>query len=180
MVDCADIRLRLEVRRRSFTGKEAVGMFFKLRRILKLGRRQEGSAAVEFALCLIPLLLIVGGILDYGQLWYMQSVLTTASREGARYATRYQTDTSTGARLTPNNLSPSVSDYLTTTEDYPSLLPLDADFAVTTPWGAGYTTGTGPVYVKVTAKKYWFLLSNLVPGLTNPQPLESTTVMTCE
>ncbi len=67
-----------------------MGVLFKLRRILKLRRGQEGSAAVEFALCLLPLLLIVGGILDYGHFWYMQSVLATASREGARYATHYQ------------------------------------------------------------------------------------------
>jgi Flp pilus assembly protein TadG len=157
-----------------------MGLPLKPRRLFKLRRGQEGSAVVEFALCLIPLILILGGIIDYGQIWYMQSVLTTASREGARYATKYQTDPGTGARLTPDKLSPSVASYLTVTENYPGLLPADADFSVTTPWGTGYTTGSGPVYVKVNAKKYWFFLGNLVPGLTNPQPLSSTTVMTCE
>ena len=44
---------------------------------------QAGAAAVEFALCLIPLLLIVAGIVDFGESWYMQSVLASASREGA-------------------------------------------------------------------------------------------------
>ena len=37
--------------------------FFK-HRILRLGRRQEGVAALEFALCLIPLLLLVGVVYD--------------------------------------------------------------------------------------------------------------------
>lgn len=156
-----------------------MGVFLKLRRILRLGHREEGSAAVEFALCIIPLLLIVGGIIDYGQLWYMQSVLATASREGARYATRYQTDPGTGARLAPNALSPTVVSYITT--NYASLLPADASLGVN-PGGVGYTTGTtgAQVSVQVTAQKYWFLLSYLIPGMTNPQPLSSTTVMTCE
>jgi len=157
-----------------------MGVPLKPHRLSKLRRDQEGTAVLEFALCLIPLLLILGGIIDYGQIWYMQSTLTTASREGARYATRYQTDPGTGARLTPDKLSPSVADYLTVTENYPGLLPSDADFSVTTPWGTGYATGSGPVYVKVNAKKYWFFLSSLIPGLTNPQLLSSTTVMTCE
>ena len=156
-----------------------MGVFLKLRRLLKLGRGQEGSAAVEFALCLFPLLLIVGGILDYGHLWYMQSVLTTASREGARYATRYQTNPTTGARLVPNALSPSVTDYITS--NYAGLLPSDAKLTVT-PGGPGYTTGTtgAQVSIQVSANKSWFFLNYLIPGTTNPQPLSSKTVMTCE
>ena len=156
-----------------------MGVFLKLRRLFKLGRGQEGSAAVEFALCLFPLLLIVGGILDYGQLWYMQSVLTTASREGARYATRYQTNPTTGARLLPNALSPAVTDYITT--NYAGLLPSDAKLKVT-PGGPGYTTGTtgAQVSIRVSANKSWFFLNYFIPGTTNPQPLSSKTVMTCE
>jgi len=158
-------------------GPEAV--FRKLSHLLKRGRRQEGAAAVEFALCIIPLLLIVAGIIDYGELWYMQSVLATASREGARYATRYQTDSVTGQRLLPNNLNPTVVACVTT--NYVSLLPTDANLMVT-PGGAGYTTGTAgaPVSVTAAAQKTWFVLNYFMPTLTNPQPLSSTTVMACE
>lgn len=160
-----------------------MGVPLKPRRILKLRRGQEGSAAVEFALCIIPLLLIVGGIVDYGHLWYMQSMLANASRSGARYATHYQSP-----KVTPNNLSPSIQNYVLNTPAENSgtlglgltdLLPSDAEPAVI-PGGPGYTTGTGSVSVQVTAKKYWFILGNLIPGLTNPQVLSSTTWMTCE
>ncbi len=152
------------------------------RRLFKLGRGQKGSAAVEFALCLFPLLLILGGILDYGHLWYMQSVLTTASREGARYATRYQTNPTTGARLAPNALSPSVTDYITS--NYAGLLPGDAHLKVTP--GAGRDRyrrdqiDGGSVKSRSLPISHWFLLNYLIPGTTNPQPLSSTTVMTCE
>lgn len=154
-----------------------MGLSFKPGRILKLRRGQEGSAVVEFAICLIPLLLILGGILDFGQLWYMQSVLATASREGARYATRYSAPS--GTRLAPSALSPSVSDYVTT--NYSGLLPADANLTVT-PGGTGYSSTTPglPVSVQVSANKYWFLLSYLIPGMSNPQPLTSTTVMSLE
>ena len=158
-------------------------MFIRLRQLLRRGRGQEGAAAVEFALCLIPLLLIVAGIVDFGESWYMQSVLATASREGARYATRYQTNSTTGARLIPNALIPTIQNYVLTAAGYnlTSLLPSNAAPAVA-PDGAGYTTGTAgqPVSVQVTAQKYWLFLNNLIPGLTNPQPLASTTTMACE
>ena len=158
-------------------------MFIRWRQLLRRGRGQEGAAAVEFALCLIPLLLIVAGIVDFGQSWYMNSVLATASREGARYATRYQTNSTTGARLIPNALVPTIQNYVLTVAGYnlTSLLPSNAVPAVI-PGGAGYTAGTAglPVSVQVTAKKYWLFLNNLIPGLTNPQTLSSTTTMACE
>jgi Flp pilus assembly protein TadG len=158
-------------------------VFIRLRQLLRRSRGQEGAAAVEFALCLIPLLLIVAGIVDFGESWYMQSVLASASREGARYATRYQTNSVTGARLIPNALVPTIQNYVLTAAGYnlTSLLPANAVPAVTL-GGAGYTTGTAGqvVSVQVTAQKYWLFLNNLIPGLTNPQPLASTTTMACE
>jgi Flp pilus assembly protein TadG len=158
-------------------------VLIRLRQLLRRGRGQEGAAAVEFVLCLIPLLLIVAGVVDYGESWYMSSVIATASREGARYATRYQTNPVTGTRLIPNALNPSIEDYVLTAAGYnlTSLLPTTAAPAVT-PGGAGLTTGTAGtiVSVRVTALKYWLFLNNLIPGLSNPQVLASTTTMACE
>ncbi len=48
-------------------------------------RNQTGSAAVEFALVLPLLLLILFGTIEYGILMYDQSVITNAAREGARW-----------------------------------------------------------------------------------------------
>jgi hypothetical protein len=121
----------------------------------------------------------------------LQSVLATASREGARYGTRYQTDPNTGARLIPNVLVPTIQNYVLKTSGENggkggygllTLLPTNASPTVPTPIGTGYTTGTPglPVSVQVTAQKHWLFLNHLMPGLTNPQPLQSTTVMACE
>ena len=50
----------------------------------KLGRREDGAVSVEFALMLTLLLLIVGGVIDFGHYLYLRQVATNASREGAR------------------------------------------------------------------------------------------------
>lgn len=45
---------------------------------------EGGAAALEFALILLPLVLLVGGIIDFGFGFNAQVGLTHASREGAR------------------------------------------------------------------------------------------------
>lgn len=49
-------------------------------------KRQSGASAVEFAILLPFLVLLVFGIIEFGLLLYNQQVLTNASREGARAA----------------------------------------------------------------------------------------------
>jgi Flp pilus assembly protein TadG len=165
-------------------------MLGMLRRWLRLRNRDDGAATVEFALCIIPLLLLVAGAIDYGESWYIQSVLATASREGARYATRYQTDPITGQRLPLNSLNPTIENYVLQTSEQNggsggfglrSLLPSNANPTVT-PGGSGYPGGVAgaPVSVRVCADKYWLFLNHLIPGLSNPQRLSSITVMACE
>ncbi len=141
---------------------------------------QDGSVIIEFALCLIPLLLLIVGVADFGDAWLMEIVVSNASREGARYATRYQVDPGTGLRKIPSSFNPSVAAWVTSS--YASLLPSDANLHVPTPTGAGYTTGTAgaDVTVTVTAQKHWFVLNKLLPGLSNPKLIRATTTMKCE
>ena len=47
-------------------------------------KNQRGASAVEFAVVLFPLVLLVFGIIDFGFLLYNKAMLTNASREGAR------------------------------------------------------------------------------------------------
>jgi Flp pilus assembly protein TadG len=44
----------------------------------------RGAVAVEFALVLPLLLLIIFGIIDFGRMWNMQIALTQSAREGVR------------------------------------------------------------------------------------------------
>ena len=141
-------------------------------------RRQQGGVAVEFALLLPVFLLLVFGTVDFGHAWYIKQELTTASREGARYGTRYQTDAS-GVHILPNALNPSISSWIQS--KYTPLLPTNANLTAT-PSGTGYTSGVAgdDLSVTVTARKYWFVLGHLIPGFGSFKDLSATTVMKCE
>lgn len=49
-------------------------------------RSQVGAAAVEFAILLPVMMLVIGGIVDFGRAFFTQIELTNAAREGARAA----------------------------------------------------------------------------------------------
>jgi Flp pilus assembly protein TadG len=55
-------------------------------------RDEHGGALVEFAIVMPLLLLLVGGLVDFGILYYNKQVLTNASREGARAGIVYELD----------------------------------------------------------------------------------------
>ena len=60
---------------------------------------KDGVAAVEFAIILPILLLIVFGIINFGVLMYDQAVITNAAREGARWASiNAQIDQASGSQ----------------------------------------------------------------------------------
>jgi Flp pilus assembly protein TadG len=53
-------------------------------RLRTRGHRERGAAAVEFALVLPILLLLVFGIAEFGRAYYIQTTLSGAAREGVR------------------------------------------------------------------------------------------------
>lgn len=109
--------------------------------------REKGAALVEFALVLLPLLLLLVGTADIGLVLYNKQVLTNASREGARAGIagrdvqaevlNYCRAANSGWKLfslvAPNSSAPRVivaassvfqDDYIVTVEyDYRFLLP---------------------------------------------------------
>ena len=60
-------------------------MFIRLRQWLRPGRGEKGAAAVEFAIVLPLLMLLLAGFIDFGWLFYWQHAVSNASRAGARY-----------------------------------------------------------------------------------------------
>jgi hypothetical protein len=147
-------------------------------------RSERGAIAVEFAIIFPILMVLVFGIIDFGHAWYMRHMMSDASREGARYATRYKTD-ATGHRILPKNLSPTVANYVLTTWGLTSRLPANASPMVT-PSGAAATESNASILagedfiVTITATKTWFVLDSLIPGLGSSKTLSVATTMTCE
>jgi Flp pilus assembly protein TadG len=157
-------------------------------------RREQGSIAFEFALIIPVFFLLVFGILDFGHAWYMDHLMSNASREGARYATRFVQDAPTKNRILPANLTPSISNYVINTSSQnggkggwglSSLLPANSNPTVV-PSGPGWTE-TNPstlagddLTVTVNARKYWFVIGHLVPGLGSYKDISVSTTMKCE
>jgi hypothetical protein len=75
------------------------------------GRKEVGSAAVEFALVLPLVVLLIFGLIDFGRLFFVKISLTSASREAARISTFYpnaciSTSDSEATGIIPNSSDP--------------------------------------------------------------------------
>jgi Flp pilus assembly protein TadG len=141
-------------------------------------RDTKGAVMVEFAVLCTVFLLIVAKIMDLGHAFYMDQVITNASREGARYGVVYQTYYD-GTRKAPSSFSPTIKDHLLNDWHLGSYLPSDAGANVTVT-GDTSTTSGDKLEVTVTAKKTWFILDNFILSLGDSKTLSSTTVMRLE
>jgi Flp pilus assembly protein TadG len=144
-------------------------MFIQLRQLPRRRRNQEGAAAVEFALILPILMLLTLGALDMGHMYYIDHLITNASREAARYAAKY-----TGAAAAPT--STQVSDYV----KLPAGLNYN-HFSLPSLTVTAVSAGTFPnkiVTVTVTAQKHWWVLGTLA-GLST-KTLRAQTAMNVE
>jgi Flp pilus assembly protein TadG len=129
----------------------------------KLRRNENGSVAVEFALFLPLLLVIVFGIIELGSAWYFKQVLVSASRDGARYASLYSE-----SGTTDQEVASYIQGNLTA-----SGFPGSASVQVT---GAQGAPGA-QVSVDITSNYDLPVLGALVPGVEASLTLRSTTVM---
>ena len=126
-------------------------------------RGERGALAVEFAIILPVLILLILGGMDLGHRYYIQYLTSNASREGARYAAKY--------RLTSTDLtSGEISDYV----KLPSGLNYNS-FGLDSLTVTRTYTGAFPnkiVTVSVQADKNWWILGSL-PGIYQPNDSHS-------
>src|SRR5579859_1395033 len=76
------------------------------RRPARSAIRDRGAAAVEFALLLPLLLLLIFGIIDFGRALNAQITLTQAAREGARMAALGEPNVASSTQAAATGLSP--------------------------------------------------------------------------
>ena len=102
------------------------------------GRGDRGAAAVEFALVLPFLLLIVSGIIDFGRAYNAQITLTHAAREAARVWALGGTAaaTTTAAQGAATGLSNVTATTTTCTFGAATTVTVTADFSYITPFVA--------------------------------------------
>ncbi len=128
---------------------------------------------VEFAVVAPLLFVLLFGTIEFGIILYDQAVITNASREGARYYSKYPS----------SGTAPTSSDVTTYVQTYVAARVIS--FAASPPTvGVTLTTASPYNTVQVTYS-YQFLvfggLLHLLNGsITNPLALTATTVMQAE
>jgi Flp pilus assembly protein TadG len=102
---------------------------------MRLGRRardERGAAAVEFALVLPVLLLIIFGIIDFGRMLYTKITITEAAQTGARAGAIFgQAKGEDQAKLAAAGLNQSSDELLVTVVPCPGT-PVPGDDATAT------------------------------------------------
>ena len=75
---------------------------------------QKGASAVEFAIILPILVVLIFGIIEFSLVLYDKAMITNASREGARAGIVFRTDPVTGSYtpLTNSEIGDIVNQYL--------------------------------------------------------------------
>jgi hypothetical protein len=146
--------------------------------------KDSGVAAVELAILIPALVLLIAGILDFGHAFYIQQAITSASREGARYGIVYRTVTVDGdtTRLSPLNFGdhPPLKSIETVIDEYLSQffeVEVEEKFwDVPTPTLTGTTIpdAGNNLTVTVTAVKTWYLLQLI--GMTDVTMSAETTM----
>jgi Flp pilus assembly protein TadG len=127
--------------------------------------RDRGAAAVEFALLLPMLLLLVCGIVDFGRALNAQITLTQAARQGARLAALGQSNVVSRTQAAATGLSP----VTVTVTACPSGSGPTANATVQVSYAFSFVTPIGAI-----AK----LLGG--SGLGSSLTLTATAVMACE
>jgi Flp pilus assembly protein TadG len=131
-------------------------------------RRERGAAAVEMALVLPVLVLLLGGIIDLGRAFMTQTILTNAAREGTRFA------------MISTNLATDKTSIETRAKDAAGLDPTakaTASANLSTS-GCGANGFTGTLTVTVSSTFNWLFL-NALPGVSNPQTMTGKSTIGC-
>lgn len=132
---------------------------------------QKGTAAVEFAICLPLLAVLVFGIIECSILLFDKAMITNSSREGARAGIVYSH---------PDR--PSSADITAVVENYckDNLISFGAGSTVNTTF-PNFGTNTGePLTVRVTYNYKFLTLPNLIISLSDGINVTAETTMRLE
>jgi Flp pilus assembly protein TadG len=147
------------------------------RAVRKTRNGEQGAAAIEFALVLPLLIILVFGIIEFSIILYDKAMITNASREGARVGIvyRFNPTTENSGHPTDQEIKDTVETY---TENH--LISLGASSSAQT-----LITRTGAAagdFLTVTVNyTYDFLvLPNFIAALTGPINLSAVTMMRME
>jgi hypothetical protein len=139
----------------------------------KTRKRHRGSAAVEFAIILPILIVLLFGIVEFGLMLYDKAVITNASREGARYGILFRNP---GHEVTCSDITGVITAY---TAD--RLVTFGSDASVNTDYPSGCSPTSGSdLTVRVSYHYGYLVLPGFVGSLAGPVNLVGQTTMVKE
>jgi len=135
-------------------------------KLTNFGRFQRGVAAVEFAIVIIPMLLIVAGLIEFGRTFWYYDALAKATRDGARMMATADKDAILAAKGRAEDFiviaanSAKVSPALTSTDNV-LVECLNAAYGV-----QSCTDGVAPNHVRVTIIDFSVNIGEWIPFIT--------------
>ncbi|TLD41878.1 MAG: hypothetical protein JETT_1895 [Candidatus Jettenia ecosi] len=137
---------------------------------MKKFRNQKGVAAVEFAIILPVLILLIFGIIEFSLLLYDKQVITNASREGARAGIVWADD-----RMSDGEIMDIIDNYcLNYLITFGTTNP-----PITTIARTGLDAGDN-LTVTVTYDYDFLILPNFIASLGGGKTLSAVTIMRME
>jgi Flp pilus assembly protein TadG len=137
--------------------------------------KRSGAAALETALVMIPMVMLLFGVFEYGRLLMDWNLLNNAAREGCRYALVHNTD-STIATDVKNVVLAKMSGRDTASFASFSVSMSGKHLGVSTPIN---NLVPGDMITVSVSGQYKFL--NIIPFVTMPTlTINSSVVMVCE
>lgn len=129
---------------------------------------QKGVAAVEFALILLPLVLLIFGAIEFTTALYDKAVITNASREGARVGIVFNNGTPVSDGEITNAVNTYCSDHL---------ISFGGPSTVSTEIVRGGDTTGSPLTVRVNYTYNFLVLPNFIATLGSGITMQAETVM---
>lgn len=126
-----------------------------IRNHLKLAQ-QRGAAAVEFALLLIPLLMIVTGIIEFGRAFWYYDALAKSTRDGARYLSNSRVGPTVALNTAMQNQAKTMVVNAASLAQVPSFSAGDVAVACDPDCNA-------PTYVTVRINAYPIIIGGWIP-----------------
>ena len=144
---------------------------------------QRGMAAIEFALVLPILIILVFGIIEFSTILYDKAMITNASREGARVGIVYRDDPASALNHPGDTeIENTVNNYI---QDHLISLGAASSAAITIDRGEDASgnpldASGDPLTVTVTYAYHFLVLPNFITDLTGPINLSAVTIMRME
>lgn len=130
-----------------------------MKKINKSTKRQGGAVAVEFALVLVLMVMLVAGVVEFGRAFWYLDTLSKATRDGARYLSNVTLDAAS-LNTAEQNVADAVNAAGIAETVNVNVSCLDATFT-----GMSCTGNANPEYVEVSISGFTAVIGSWIPFL---------------